>query len=146
MGLALPGDLKEFVSVHDGGGGLWLHELGVPLSLSGSIEVWDREVGLWGDGNNDEWASPEGPIRKKWFSLGWVPFLDTWCGDCYCIDLDPPEEDRRGQMISWYHDNGPTAVVAPSFAALVRTWAEEVEGGLYVPRVNRQGQPYLERQ
>jgi cell wall assembly regulator SMI1 len=132
------------LAIHDGSGNLWLHDRGVFLSLEGLLEAWEQEFDLWGDGDNDEWATPEGPIKKKWFSRKWLPALDTWCGDYTCLDLDPAKGGKRGQVLSWYHDNGPTRVIAPSFGTLLQQFAQELEAGLYTPKINRQGQPYLE--
>jgi len=144
LGFQLPSELAEFLAIRDGSGNLWLHDRGVFLSLAGIMEAWDNEFDLWGDGNNDEWASPQGPIKKKWFTRRWLPILDTWCGDYICIDLDPATGGKRGQLISWYHTNGPTQVVAPNLGTLLHQFAEELEAGRYRPAVNQKGRPYLE--
>jgi cell wall assembly regulator SMI1 len=142
---ALLCDLKQFLAVHDGSGGVWLHDRGVPLSLEEILDAWDQEFDLWGDRDNDESANPEGPIKEKWFCRKWLPVLDTWGGDYTCIDLDPARGSKRGRLIDCFHDNGPTRVVASSFAFLIEQFADEVEAGLYARKLNRQEQPYLDR-
>jgi cell wall assembly regulator SMI1 len=144
LGYALPGELRAFLAVHDGSGHLWLHDAGEFMSLATVLSSWDNEFDLWGDGNNDEWADPQGPIKKKWFTRKWLPVLDARTGDYVCIDLDPPTAGRQGQLIAWYHDRGPTEVIAPSFGALIGAFAAELASGQYTPRRDRAGQLYLE--
>jgi cell wall assembly regulator SMI1 len=144
LGYALPRELKGFLAVHDGSGRLWLHDRGEFMSLGTILASWDQEFDLWGDGDNDEAAAPRGPIRKRWFTRRWLPVLDARTGDYVCIDLDPPKGGKRGQPITWYHDNGPTEVIAPSFAALVSGFVADLAGGLYTPKVSQAGQPYLD--
>jgi cell wall assembly regulator SMI1 len=144
LGFAIPREVKEFLAVHDGSGPLWLHDRGEFMSLDGILAAWDQEFDLWGDGNNDEWANPQGPIKKKWFTRRWLPVLDARTGDHVCVDLDPPKGGRRGQVFTWYHDGGPSEVIAPSFGALLAEFVAELAGGRYAPRLNQAGQPYLE--
>lgn len=144
LGFALPREAKEFLAVHDGSAHLWLHDRGEFMSIEGIVSAWDQEFDLWGDGNNDEWANPQGPIKKKWFNRKWLPVLDAWTGDYLCIDLDPPNGGTRGQLFAWYHDGGPTEVIAPSFGVLLIEFVAELTGGRYAPRLNQAGQPYLE--
>jgi cell wall assembly regulator SMI1 len=144
LGYPLPRELKEFLAIHDGSATLWLHDRGEFMSLEGILAAWDQEFDLWGDGNNDDWATPQGPIKKKWFTRKWLPILDARTGDHVCVDLDPPKGGKRGQIITWYHDNGPTEVIATSFGALLAEFVTELESGLYMPQLNQAGQPYLE--
>ena len=139
----IPVELKEFLLVHDGSGDICLHKLGVFMSLKMIMTCWDNEFDLWGDGQNDEWAKPDGPIQAKWFTRVWLPAIDTRCGDYSCIDLDPAINGREGQIITWYHNAGPARVVAPSFGDLLAEFIEELEAGAYIAMVNEHGWPYL---
>lgn len=143
LGYPLPREVKESLALHDGSAHLWLHDRGEFLSLDGILSAWDQEFDLWGDGNNDACAAPRGPIKKKWFTRKWLPVLDARTGDYVCVDLDPPKGGKRGQLIAWYHDAGPTEVVAPSFGVLLQRFAQDLEAGRYAAKVNRQGAPYL---
>jgi cell wall assembly regulator SMI1 len=143
LGYPIPVELKAFLRIHDGSGNLWLHELGVFMSLKIVLTSWENEVDLWDDGDNDEWAHPNGPIKKRWFTRKWLPVLDAWSGDYTCVDLDPPEDGVHGQLISWFHDGGPREVAASGFRSLLEQYVKDLEVGLYLPMVNRQGQPYL---
>ncbi|AWM40444.1 hypothetical protein C1280_27970 [Gemmata obscuriglobus] len=144
LGYALPQEVKEFLAIHDGSANLWLHDRGEFMSLDDILTAWDQEFDLWGDGSNDEWANPQGPIKKKWFTRKWLPILDARTGDHVCVDLDPPKGGKRGQLIAWYHDGGPTEVLALSFGALLAGFVAELAAGRYTPRLDQTGQPYLE--
>lgn len=144
LGYALPGDLQEFLVIHDGSAHLWLHDRGEFMAFDAILAAWDQEFDLWGDGNNDEWARPEGPIQKKWFTRKWLPILDARTGDYVCIDLDPPEGGKMGQLITWRHDGGPGGVIAASLAELLAEFVAELDEGRYAPKLDRVGQPYLE--
>ena len=144
LGYPLPREIREFLAVHDGSGNLWLHDRGEFMSLGTMLSSWDNEFDLWGDGNNDEWADPQGPIKRKWFTREWLPVLDARTGDYVCIDLDPPRGGKRGQLIAWSHTTGPTEVIAPDFAALLGAFVAELSEGRYIPKLNQAGQPYLE--
>ena len=134
LGYPLPRDVREFLSVHDGGGNLWLHDRGEFMSLGTILSSC----------NNDEWARPNGPIRKKWFTRKWLPVLDARTGDYVCIDLDPPRGGKRGQLITWSHDGGPAEVIAPSLPALLDAFVTELVAGRYTPKLDQAGQTYLE--
>jgi len=144
LGYHIPADVKEFLAVHDGSGHLWLHDRGEFMSLKTMLSLWDMEVDLWGNGNNDEWAKPSGPIRKKWFTRDWLPLLDARTGDYVCLDMNPPNDGKLGQLFSWHHDGGPTEVIADSFSTLLGEFVHELKAGSYSPRINDKGQPYLD--
>jgi cell wall assembly regulator SMI1 len=143
LGYEIPGQLKKFLLIHDGSGDIVLHDYGVFMSLKQMMANWDMEVDLWGDGDNDEWAQPSGPIKKRWYAREWLPVLDTRAGNYPCLDLDPAEGGTRGQIISWLHDSGPTEVIAPTFNHLLDEFVMKLEAGFYKPAVNQGGQPYL---
>jgi hypothetical protein len=50
------------------------------------------------------------------------------------IDLDPPPEGTRGQVILYDHEVGPMRVVAPSFSAWLARIAAALEAGKLVWR------------
>lgn len=142
--LALPDEVKEYLSVHDGSAHLWLYDLGEFMQLDDILATWDQECDLWGDGNNDEWAKPQGPIKEKWFSRKWLPVLDARTGDYICVDLDPPSNGKHGQLIDWRHDAGPTKVIASSLGALLSEFVADLSNGLYQAKIDRSGRPFLE--
>jgi cell wall assembly regulator SMI1 len=143
LGFAIPKEIKDFLTIHDGSGNLWLHDYGEFMSVAEILVAWDQEVDLWGDGNNDEWATPHGPIRKVWFSRKWLPVLNSRTGNYLCADLAPAKGGKRGQIIWWAHDGGPMRVEAAGFRNLLAKFVEHLEAGRYTPKANRVGQPYL---
>ena len=142
LALQLPQSLLQSLLRHDGSGEQALHEYGCFCSTAQVLALWEQETDLWGDGDNDERARPRGPIKRKWWSPRWIPVLHTWDGNCVALDLDPPSPERRGQVISWYHDSGPGDAIAPSFAVLLREFAESLAQGKYRP--GSKGNWYLE--
>ena len=143
LGYRIPREVREFLSIHNGSGNLWLHDRGEFMSLDTILEHWDMEFDLWGDGENDDQASPQGPIKKKWFTRKWLPILDARTGDCVCVDLDPAKGGKRGQLFSWLHDYGPVEVISPSFTSLLNEFVKELAAGFYVPEIDQAGKPYL---
>lgn len=143
LGLSLPEDVQAHLRCHNGSGDAWLHDDDVFLSCDQILESWDQEVDLWDDGNNDSSAKPSGPIKAKWFTAKWVPVLGDWSGNCVCCDLDPPLEGEYGQLIHWYHDEGPTEVLSSSLGQLLEPFVVELEAGVYKVERNRQGELYL---
>jgi len=144
LGFALPYEVRDFLAVHDGSGGLWLHDRGEFMSLDSILSSWNLDFDLWGDGNNDEWANPHGPIKKHWFNRKWLPIVDARTGDYVCVDLDPPVGGEEGQLIAWYHDGGPRDVLASSFGGLLNEFVTELAGGRYAFKLDRAGVPYLD--
>ncbi|MGE3803421.1 MAG: SMI1/KNR4 family protein [Gemmataceae bacterium] len=137
----LPGDLKEYLSIHDGSGGLSLHDDGKFMSVAEILAAWKNNFGAYGDNTTDEWVRPRGPIRKKRFRRKWLPIVD---GNGYylCLDLDPPKGGKKGQVIEylWEQGRGPTRVVAPSFFQLISKFVKDLEAGKYEVNLNIAGQ------
>jgi cell wall assembly regulator SMI1 len=145
LGFRLSSALKEFWQVHDGSRGIWLHKYGVLNSLNAMLQSWEQEVDPWGDGENDHLAEPKDPsVKKKWFARKWLPIVDSWTGDYLCVDLDPSKKGSVGQIVYWRHDAGPVNVAAPSFESLFQIFVDELKAGVYVPKVNNEGKPYLD--
>lgn len=141
----IPASVKAFLKVHDGSGDVWMHDLGVFMSLETIMSSWEEEVDLWEDGDNDDLAEPRHPgIKKNWFNRKWLPILDAWTGDYACIDLSPTKQGKSGQIITWRSDNGPGDVVADSFDEFMKVFVDELHKGYYTPKMNQQGRPYLE--
>jgi cell wall assembly regulator SMI1 len=76
-------------------------------------------------------GQPQGPVRPVWWNPSWVPVAVDGMGNDLCLDLDPPPAGLRGQLIEYVHDCEIRPVVAPSFAAWLSSYADELEAGLY---------------
>ncbi len=148
LGFALPPELRESLSVHDGNDEAFeLYRpdgvlLGSLLPLRDMIEGWESLAGAYGDGHNDSSAMPLAGVKRRWFHRLWIPILGG-LGDYACIDLDPARGGKRGQVIDWAHDGGPLEIVATSYSDLFSSFTRDLEAGRYV-KANRHGQVFLD--
>lgn len=66
-------------------------------------------------------------VKDRWWVPGWIPIASNGGGDYSCLDLDPGEGGRWGQVIAFVHDDYDYRVVeAPSF----RAWFDQLVEGL----------------
>ena len=77
---------------------------------------------------------PETPpyLREAWWHPGWIPVAGSDTGDFFCLDCDPPEPERAGQVLLFLADRPERLLIAAS----LRTWfdriARDLEAGVYV--------------
>jgi len=74
---------------------------------------------------------PVGPVRPVWWSEQWIPFAYDGVGDLQCIDLDPPEGGKVGQVVTYWHDRGEREHVADSLNEWLAHLADDLEAGKY---------------
>jgi cell wall assembly regulator SMI1 len=78
------------------------------------LDLW-QAMALVGEAMAVERGSPDGPIGDDWWNSRWVPLTENECGDMICLDFAPAPGGIVGQVIDWWHEQGPTRVLAPSF-------------------------------
>jgi cell wall assembly regulator SMI1 len=78
---------------------------------------------------SDPYLKPQGPIRVRWWDLGWVPIADDRSGNYLCLDLDPSQGGSTGQLIDWDHERGPTKVIATGLREYLGRFAADLEAG-----------------
>ncbi len=131
----LPPQLAESLLIHDGEGfftptgliGGWSL-----MSAENIARVYCRkrkwiETGDFGDSRGE--AHPA--IRDAWWHTGWVPFVSSGSGHFFCIDTDPAESGKRGQVFLWLHDDGKRYLAARSLADWFSAIASDMEMGTY---------------
>lgn len=135
MDLTFPNDLKQYLLTNDGQTiasdeiiGDW--EL---LSLDQIVKSWkfQREMvkkGLFAQHNKNE-ATPF--VKGRWWNTGWIPIAHSSTGDYYCVDTDPSQGGRRGQVILFWHDEMYRPLVAHSLEEWFRHIADDMESGRY---------------
>ena len=142
LGMPVPADLREWLSIHDGQ---------PPDSLVGLLDGWiflgaDQVAaahrtftGLLAAGDFDgrPASSRDGLARAVWWSGRWVPFLEGPGGDYLVVDTDPAENGEEGQVVTFWHDYGARKVRAESLTALMQTFLDDLEAGTY--EVTRKG-------
>ena len=77
-------------------------------------------------------ATAKGPVRPVWWSSKWIPMAFNGSGDLECIDLEPAENGRVGQIILFRHDNELRECIAESFTAWLEELASDMESEKYV--------------
>src|SRR5262249_1849902 len=134
--------LRNWLSVHDGQ---------PPDSLLGMLDGWIflgaeqiatahrtfTDLLNAGEFEGQPTRSRDGLAEAVWWSAGGVPFLEGPGGDDLVIDTDPTESGEPGQVVTFWHDDGRRKVKAESLTALMETFLEDLEAGLY--EVTRKG-------
>jgi cell wall assembly regulator SMI1 len=58
-----------------------------------------------GEFEDFEDVEPVGPVKGEfWWNPLWIPIATNGGGDDICIDLDPAEGGKVGQIITFWHD------------------------------------------
>lgn len=119
LGAKLPEDFVACLKVHNGQSNAFgdLFEGGEFLSTEGIMDQWNVWQDLLKahtfDGIKSE---PQPGIKNDWWNSRWIPFTYDGSGNHYCLDLDPAESGRSGQIITMWHDASERELLAPSFA------------------------------
>ena len=142
IGAPLPEDFKASYRLHNGSRSRYAL-MGCPdfYPLSG---VAGGEEGVYYDLLQDpHWAESEPGfledllhppllIQPVWRHPLWLTFaMDGGDGE-WCLDLAPARDGQVGQIMTWDHEVGPERVLFPSFAALLSTYADGLEAGLFL--------------
>lgn len=138
LGVALPPDVCESYSIHNGSGefGLLPSEyyaaVSVPLEPLHSLDEIVREWQMWQEWSqkysSDESVSSEGPIKFIRHNPRWLPVSWDGGGGNLCIDLDPGPQGVMGQVIYLDHLD-PVCVAAVSWRTFLESFAERLESG-----------------
>jgi cell wall assembly regulator SMI1 len=133
LGLSFPKDVRESYRLHDGTDQHAVLPFGFHLlSLNEIVKTWKMwrdhlEQGIFDNAP----SSPDGPIKKVWWNLKWVPLTHNSGGDHQCIDMEPEKRGQIGQVINFSHEVGPLNVLAPSFQVWLLRFAKDLELGKY---------------
>jgi cell wall assembly regulator SMI1 len=133
LGVNLPADIRESYAIHDGNRYLqsFFPDGGALQSIDRIAQAWlvlaDRvSKGLVVYAEN---VFPEGPIKKTWWNLRWIPIMETGAGDYGCVDLEPANGGHLGQVISFVDEVGPLRVLASSWQEYLSQFADDLEHG-----------------
>lgn len=148
LGYTLPRELKASYRLHDGSNRIWICEQGylMPLFRLQNLSrrqrsLFNEVVDSWkfmremlhsrGSAGDEAPDLPPGPIRREWWNVKWIPITYNESGDHLCVDLTPGKGGTRGQIIDWWHEQGPIRVVAQSFGDWLEGVAAEFEAGKF---------------
>ena len=134
-GLALPDELQQVLLTADGetrkSAGLIGNWRLLPVSeIQAAWGLLTRlaEKGAYAG------LEPETPpyLREAWWHPAWIPVAGSDTGGFFCLDCDPPEPERTGQVLLFLADRP----ARPLIAAGLRLWfdriARDLEAGVYV--------------
>lgn len=127
LGLALPADLLVSLRIHDGQSAAGLPLVGEDRLLGNAdiLAQWSLWRGLVTAGDFEGVESePDRGIKTDWYNLRWIPFTHDGSGNHLCVDLDPAEHGRPGQVIRVWHDDARRELIADSYAR----WLADVAG------------------
>ncbi len=76
---------------------------------------------------------PETPpyLHHAWWHPAWIPIVESGAGDFFCLDSDPPEPDRTGQVLLFLRDRPERSLVAGSLRAWFDRIARDLAAGMY---------------
>jgi cell wall assembly regulator SMI1 len=133
-GINLPEDLIQTLLITDG----------ETRKSAGAIGNWRMMTiaeiqGAWGllsqlavKGAFDELTPQHSPyLRPVWWHPGWIPIVSSDTGDYYCIDTDPPEADRNGQILLFIQNHPTRPLVATSLPCWFDRIARDLAAGVY---------------
>ncbi|ULG73540.1 SMI1/KNR4 family protein [Macrococcus brunensis] len=74
---------------------------------------------------------PAGAIKPIYYHAKWLPFAADGFGNFLAVDMDPGENGKKGQIISYGSDEETFYVVADSLNNLLSFIAKTIEEGNY---------------
>jgi cell wall assembly regulator SMI1 len=133
MGVEFPEDVRASYLLHDGqvGAAPIMGEWQL-LSLKVMKSRWKMLKESYDEGKFEESrVKPKGPVKAEWWNPKWVPVAYNGAGDLYCVDLDPAPKGKAGQLVSFWHVDDRREVVAKSFRAWLKEYADDLKAGRY---------------
>jgi cell wall assembly regulator SMI1 len=135
LSIQFPAEVKASYRIHNGQSDYSYGFLEGKEFLS--LEHMQEEWAVWKellDGGEFEGveSSPDAGIRSDWWSPQWIPLTYDGTGNHDCLDLNPGEGGKRGQIITMWHDERERQIVAPSFREWLEQYAEGLKLGQFV--------------
>ncbi|WP_444902151.1 SMI1/KNR4 family protein [Microbulbifer sp. SSSA007] len=134
LGVELPADLKEFLSVHNGQffRGLGLFFESQFLSTSEIAQRWDSWRELDEEEMNKDCAdymrsNPEGFIKPLYINKFWIPLTFDWAGNHIGIDFDPGKKGIPGQIIAFGRDEDTKLLIAENFTDFISKFIQALD-------------------
>jgi cell wall assembly regulator SMI1 len=135
LGTSFPPEFVASLGVHEGQSSRALEVLdGWRLyALPEIVRVWQRFCEMAADGtlrtvDDPSSVFPKGPVRPRDWDRAWIPIGADGGGEHLMLDLDPPRGGVRGQVLRHPRAGSPE-VLAPGFAAWLRSVADQIESG-----------------
>lgn len=132
LSIKLPKSYIDFLKIHNGqiesGYGL------IDLEILNSTEYISSHWSMWDELlRQDEFktykSTPDAGIKDDWWNTKWIPITSDGAGNHICIDLDPAQGGKRGQIISMIHDSPERELLANSFEEFIKEYVSDLEKG-----------------
>ncbi len=133
-GMAMPENLRRLLLIADG-------ETRTSAGLVGNWRLMPiAEIqAAWGLLNqldkkgafNDREPDPSPYIQKTWWSSAWIPIVTSDQGDYFCVDTDPPQSKRNGQVLLFLQYRPERPLIAVSLKAWLDRIKRDLEAGQY---------------
>jgi len=124
-GLTLPVDLRQLLLLADGETRKSAGSIGnwrlMPIAEIQAAWGWLTQLAAKG-AFSDLSPDPSPYIHSAWWYSGWIPFVSNDDGNYYCIDTQPPDPERCGQVLLFLQDRPMRPLVAESLSA----WLERI--------------------
>jgi cell wall assembly regulator SMI1 len=70
-------------------------------------------------------------IHQAWWHPKWIPVVTNDEGDYFCLDTDPPDPNRLGQVLLYLQNQPQRPLIAGSLRAWFNRIAQDLAAGLY---------------
>ncbi len=134
IGLPIPDDLRLLLRLADGetkpSAGMIGNWRLMPIAEIQAAWGWISKIAEKGAFED---LSPQTPtyIRPVWWHPGWLLIVSIDAGQYFCLDMDPPDQQRTGQVILFQQDQPERPLVAGSLQAWFDRIARDLESGVY---------------
>ena len=133
-GLTVPKSLQQLLLVTDG----------ETRKSAGMIGNWrlmpiDEIQAAWGllnqldkkDAFADRKPKPSPYLRKTWWYSAWIPIVTSDQGDYFCLDTDPPDPNRYGQVLLFLQNQPERPLIASDLDSWFDRIMRDLEDGQY---------------
>ena len=133
-GLDLPEDLRRAWLVADGetrkSAGMIGNWRLLPITeIQAAWGLLSRIGEKGGFAGRDPHDSPY--LQHTWWHTGWIPVVSSDTGHYFCIDTDPPDTTRAGQILLFLQSRPERPLVAGSLRAWFDRIARDLAAGVY---------------
>jgi len=133
-GLQIPGELRQILMVVDGevnqsAGSIGNWRL---MSITEIQAAWGLLTQLNTKGAFERFAPEPSPyLYTAWWSPAWVPFVTNDAGDYFCLDTNPPDPARKGQVLLFFQDRSTRPLVASNLTSWFDRILKDLLNGHY---------------
>jgi cell wall assembly regulator SMI1 len=133
-GQQVPDDLSQILFIADGetrksAGAIGNWRL-LPIAEIQAAWGWLTQLNFKGAFNGLT-PDPSPYLHDAWWHPGWVPFVSNDSNGYFCIDTQPPEPGRYGQILLFFQDRTERPLVAASLEAWLDRITRDLSSGMY---------------